>query len=46
MDDTCQSCGHDFNEWSINEIGLCQNCEMERVGSPLYVESDDIDDDL
>lgn len=35
MNDTCQGCGLDFDEWSINELGLCQDCELNRIGSPL-----------
>lgn len=33
MTGTCQSCGDQIDEWQINELGLCQDCDLERVGA-------------
>ena len=32
MNEQCQGCGLDFDEWDINELFLCPECELERQG--------------
>jgi predicted Zn-ribbon and HTH transcriptional regulator len=41
MNEQCQACGAEFDEWEINELGLCQDCELERQG---FFDDDDIEE--